>query len=61
MSGLDRFQTEQNFIAKCDRLVYIHMAEKGRVRDGSMEFWLLVTGSQVKTSLSDQPSADMFN
>lgn len=61
MSGLARFQTEQNFIAQSYSLVYLHMGEKGRVRDRFMEFCLLVTGSQVKTSPSDQPSADMFN
>lgn len=45
VSGLASFQTEQNFIVESYRLVYIHTGEKRRVRDRSMEFWLLVTGS----------------
>lgn len=61
MSALARFQTEKNFIAQSYSLVYLHMGEKGRVRDRFVEFCLLVTGSQVKTSPSDKPSADMFN
>lgn len=63
MSGLPRFQTEQNFIAEHYRLVCPMWTweKKGRVRDRAMEFWLQVPGSQVKISLSDQPLADMLN
>lgn len=51
ISGLASFQTEQNFIAECYGLVYLHVGDKGAVRERSLEFWLPVTGSQAKTSL----------
>jgi len=35
------------------------MGEKGRVRHRSVEFRFLVAGSQVKTSPSNKPSADI--
>lgn len=63
ISGLPRFQKEQNFVAQHYRLIRPMWTreKKGRVRDGSIQFWLQVAGSQVKISLSDQFLADMFN